>query len=139
LFGEKGSVEVKPMLEDLIRKAQCLDAEMTGLAEKASKEQLPVLRTDEKGTLWFRNRLCVPKGEAQEILLDEAHNSAYFIHPGSTKMYLDLKARYWWRGMKKEIAQHVARCDTCQRTKAEHQRPVRLLQPFWCPNGSGKK
>ena len=105
LFGEKGSVEVKPVLGDLIRKAQCLDAEMTGLAEKANKEQLLDLRTDEKGTLWFRNRLCVQKGEAREILLDEAHNSAYSIHLGSTKMYLDLKARYWWRGMKKEIAQ----------------------------------
>jgi hypothetical protein len=100
LFGEKGSVEVKPVLGDLIRKAQCLDAEMTGLAEKASKEQLPYLRMDDKRTLWFRNRLCVPKGEAREILLDEAHNSAYSIHPGSTKMYLDLKIRYWWRDEK---------------------------------------
>jgi hypothetical protein len=59
--GENDSIEVKPMLEDLIHKAQRLDAEMTGLAEKASKEQLPDLRTDEKGALWFRNRLCVPK------------------------------------------------------------------------------
>jgi hypothetical protein len=121
------------MLEDRIRKAQRLDAEMTGLAERASKEQLPDLRTDEKGTLWFRNRICVPKGEAQEVLLDEAHNSAYSIHPGSTMMYLDLKTRNWWRGMKKEIAQHVARCDTCQRTKAEHHRPAGLLQPLPVP------
>jgi hypothetical protein len=71
-LGENGSIEVKPMLEDLIRKAQRLDAEMAGLAEKASKEQLPDLRTDEEETLWFRNCLCVPKGEAREILLDEA-------------------------------------------------------------------
>jgi hypothetical protein len=62
-LGEDGSMEVKPMLEDLICKAQHLDAEMAGLAEKASKEQLLDLRTDEKGALWFRNRLCVPKGE----------------------------------------------------------------------------
>jgi hypothetical protein len=77
--------------------------------------------------------VCVPKGEARGILLDEAHNSAYSIHPGTTKMYLDLKTRYWWRGMKKEIAQYVARCDTCQRTKAEHQRPAGLLQPLPVP------
>jgi hypothetical protein len=70
------------------------------------------------------------EGEAQEILLDEAHNSAYSIHPGSTKMYLDLKTRYWWKVMKKEIAQYVARCDTCQSTKAEHQKPAGLLQPL---------
>jgi hypothetical protein len=72
-------------------------------------------------------------GEAREVLLKEAHNSAYSIHPGTTKMYLDLKARYWWRGMKKEIAQYVARCDTCQRTKAEHQKPAGLLQPLLVP------
>jgi hypothetical protein len=132
-LGENGSIKFKPLLEDLIRKAQRLDTEMAGFAEKASKEQLPDTRTDEKGAFWFRNCLCVPKEEARGILLDEAHNSAYSIHPGTTKMYLDLKTRYWWRGMKKEIAQYVARCDTCQRTKAEHQRPAGLLQPLPVP------
>jgi hypothetical protein len=101
--------------------------------EKDRKEQLPDLTTDEQGVLWFKNRLCVPKGEAREVLLDEAHNSAYSIHLGTTKMYLDLKTRYWWKGMKKEIAQYVARCDTCQRTKAEHQKRTGLLQPLPVP------
>jgi hypothetical protein len=130
---DSGSLEIKPMLEDLIRKAQCLDIETTSLAEKARKEQLPDPKIDEEGTLRFRDRLCIPKGEARGILLDEAHNSAYSIHLGTTKMYLDLKTRYWWRGMKKEIAQYVARCDTCQRTKAEHQKPAGLLQPLLVP------
>jgi hypothetical protein len=121
------------MLEDLICKAQRLDTETARLMERAHKEQLPDLRTDEQGVLWFKNFLCVPKGEAREVLLNEAHNLAYSIHPGTTKMYLDLKTRYWWRGMKKEIAQYVARCDTCQRTKAEHQKPVGLLQPLPVP------
>jgi hypothetical protein len=103
-LGEKGSIEVKPLLEDYIRKAQRLDAETMRLAEKANKEQPSDLRTDERGTLWFKDRLCVPKGEAREIPLNEAHSSAYSIHPGSTKMYLDLKTRYWWKGMKKDIA-----------------------------------
>jgi hypothetical protein len=121
------------MLEDLISKAQRLDAEIARLMERACKEQLPDLRTDEQGVLWFKNRLCVPMGEAREVLLNEAHNSAYSIHLGTTKMYLDLKARYWWKGMKKEIAQYVARCDTCQRTKVEHQKPAGLLQPLPVP------
>jgi hypothetical protein len=132
-LGNNGSLEVKPMLEDLICKAQRLDTETTRLMAKARKEQLLDLRTDEQGVLWFKNRLCVPKGEAREVLLDEAHNSAYSIHPRTTKMYLGLKTRYWWRGMKKEIAQYVARCDTCQRTKAEHQKPAGLLQPLLVP------
>jgi hypothetical protein len=132
-LGDNGSLEVKPILEDLICEAQRLDAETTRLMERARKEQLPDLRADERGVLWFKNRLCVPIGEAREVLLNEAHNSAYSIHPGTTKMYLDIKARYWWRGMKKEIAQYVARCDTCQRTKAEHQKPAGLLQPLPVP------
>jgi hypothetical protein len=129
-LGDNGSLEVKPMLEDLIRKAQRLDTKTTGLMERARKEQLSDFRTDEEGVLWFKNCLYVPKGEAREVLLDEAHNSVYSIHPGTTKMYLDLKTRYWWRGMKKEITQYVVRCDTCQRTKAEHQKPAGLLQPL---------
>jgi hypothetical protein len=80
-LGNNGSLEVKPMLEDLICKAQRLDSEIARLMEKARKEKLPDLRIDEQGVLWFKNRLCVPKGEAREVLLDEAHNSAYSIHP----------------------------------------------------------
>jgi hypothetical protein len=47
-------------------------------------------------------------GDLKETILREAHNSAYSIHPGSTKMYQDLKQRYWWYGMKRDVAAHVA-------------------------------
>ena len=56
----------------------------------------------------------------RDAILHEAHESAYFIHPGSTKMYLDLKEKYWWYGLKRDVAEYVALCDTCQRVKAEH-------------------
>jgi hypothetical protein len=81
-LGDNGNLEIKPMLEDRICKAQRLDTKTAGLMEKARKEPLPDFRTDEEGVLWFKNRLCVPKGEAREVLLDEAHNSAYSIHQG---------------------------------------------------------
>jgi hypothetical protein len=48
-------------------------------------------------------------------------------------MYLDLKKRYWWYGLKRDVAKYVALCDTCQRVKAKHQRPARLLQPMQIP------
>ena len=63
----------------------------------------------------------------RDLILREAHDSAYSIHPGSTKMYQDLKDRYWWNGMKRDVAEYVAVCDTCQRVKGEHQRPAELL------------
>jgi hypothetical protein len=83
--------------------------------------------------VWFRNRICVPEiKELRDTILKEAHDSAYSIHPGSTKMYQDLKQRYWWYGMKKGVAAHVALCAVCQRVKA-YQRPAGLLQPLKVP------
>jgi hypothetical protein len=48
-------------------------------------------------------------------------------------MYQDLNKRFWWYGMKREIAEYVAVCDSCQRIKAEHERPAGLLQPLQIP------
>jgi hypothetical protein len=85
-------------------------------------------------TIWFKDRICVPDIESlRETILKEAHDSDYSIHPGSTKMYQDLKQKYWWYGFKIDVAAHVAMCDVCQRVKAEHQRPTRLLHPLKIP------
>ena len=62
--------------------------------------------------------------EIRKLILQEAHDSPYSIHPGNTKMYLDLKDIFWWTCMKKDIAEYVAVCDVCQRVKAEHQKPA---------------
>jgi hypothetical protein len=65
--------------------------------------------------------------------LKEAHDSDYSIHPSSTKMYQDLKQKYWRYGLKRDVAAHVAKCDVCLRVKAEHQRPAGLLHPLKIP------
>jgi hypothetical protein len=84
--------------------------------------------------LWYKKQLCVPEAkEIIELILHESHDSTYSIHPGSTKMYHDLKNRYWWYGMKRAIAEYVALCDNCQRVKVERQRPAGLLQPLKIP------
>jgi hypothetical protein len=89
---------------------------------------------DKQGTIWFRNRIYVPKIVSLcETILKEAHYSTYSIHPGSTKMYQDFKQKYWWYGLKKDVASHVALCDVCQRVKAKHQRPAGLLHPLKIP------
>ena len=94
----------------------------------------PGFKIDDNGTLWFGKRICVPKVKAiRDMILREAHESAYSIHPGSTKMYLDHKEKCWWYGLKRDVAEYVALCDTCQRVKAEHQRPAGLLQPMKIP------
>ena len=86
------------------------------------------------GTPRYENGLCVPNHpELKENILKEAHDTPLSIHPGGTKMYQDLKRIFWWHGMRSEIASYVARCDICQRVKAEHQCPVGLLQPLKIP------
>ncbi|GJW23044.1 putative reverse transcriptase domain-containing protein [Tanacetum coccineum] len=59
--------------------------------------------------------------------MHESHKSKYSIHPGSEKMYQDVKKLYWWPNMKADIATYVSKCLTCARVKAEHQRPSGLL------------
>ncbi|GJT72447.1 putative reverse transcriptase domain-containing protein [Tanacetum coccineum] len=60
--------------------------------------------------------------------MHESHKSKYSIHPGSDKMYQDLKLLYWWPNMKADIATYVSKCLTCAKIKAEHQKPSGLLQ-----------
>ncbi|GKA57993.1 reverse transcriptase domain-containing protein, partial [Tanacetum coccineum] len=88
------------------------------------------------GILYYLDRIWVPlKGEERTLILDEAHKSKYSVHPGADKMYYDLRDRYWWPGMKKDIAEYVSKCLTCLKVKTEHQRPSGLLQqpeiPVW--------
>jgi hypothetical protein len=71
--------------------------------------------------------------ELKDKIFGEAHESAYSIHLGRNKMYHDLKATYWWYEIKRDIAEYVALCDTCQRVETKHQRHARLLQPLQVP------
>ena len=76
----------------------------------------------------FRNQICVPKNdEVIQKILQEEHNNSLSIHPGSTKMYNDLKKMYWWVGMKRDISEFVSKCLICQQVKVEHQVPSGLL------------
>jgi hypothetical protein len=131
---------IEPTLEKEIRKGQVEDEKLKEIAEKVVLGKAPGFRLDDDGTLWFGKRICVPKVKAIcDTILQEAHESAYLIHPGSTKMYLDLKEKYWWYGLKRDVAEYVAICDTCQRVKVEHQRPTGLLQPMKIPEWKWKE
>jgi hypothetical protein len=71
------------------------DAKLREIVENIAKGKSPGFHKDDKGTLWFGKRLCVPKDKTiREAILSEAHESAYSIYPESTKMYLDLREKY---------------------------------------------
>jgi hypothetical protein len=89
---------------------------------------------DAEGTLWFKERLVVPRREAlKKKILDEAYTLRYSIHPGSTKMYHDLRQQFWWTRMKRETARYVSECDTYRKVRADYMKLERLLQPVSIP------
>jgi hypothetical protein len=94
---------------------------------RISEKRQSVFNIGESGSLWFQKRICVSDIAAnKELILREAHETPYSIHPGSTKMYMDLKELFWWNNMKWEIAKFVSGCHNCQRVKAEHHVPLDL-------------
>ncbi|GJY91688.1 putative reverse transcriptase domain-containing protein [Tanacetum coccineum] len=80
------------------------------------------------GTRCIKNQSWLPFfGGLRDLIMHESHKSKYSIHPGSDKMYQDLKKLYWWPNMKAIIAEYVGKCLTCSRVKAECQKPSGLL------------
>jgi len=86
------------------------------------------------GILRFRERVRVPRSRVlRKMLLKEGNKSRLSIHPGMTKMYKDLKATFWWTGMKTDVVDFIASCLVCQKAKIEHQRPGGTLEPLEIP------
>ncbi|GKA28880.1 putative reverse transcriptase domain-containing protein [Tanacetum coccineum] len=80
------------------------------------------------GTRCIKNRSWLPLfGNLRDLIMRESYKSKYSIHPGSDKMYQDLKKLYWWPNMKAIIAEYVGKCLTPSRVKAECQKPSDLL------------
>ncbi|GJT98166.1 putative nucleotidyltransferase, ribonuclease H [Tanacetum coccineum] len=86
------------------------------------------------GNLYYLDQIWVPlKGDVRTLIMDEAYKSKYFVRPGADKMYYDLRDRYWWSVMKKDIVMYISKCLTCLKVKAEHQRSFGLLQQHEIP------
>jgi hypothetical protein len=95
------AMEVKPTLEAEIQKGQLEDAKLKEIRQLIRDNKASAFSEDSQGTLWLGKQICVPNlKHLKELILRESHDSAYSIHPGSTKMYKELKAQYWWHGMK---------------------------------------
>jgi hypothetical protein len=135
--GALSHISVEPTLRDHIIMAQLSDkgVQIIKMNLHQKIEKYKCFCQDGKGILWFESRLVVPKNkDLKKRILDEAHLSKFSMHPGSTKMYHDLKPLYWWTRMKREIARYVSECDTCQRIKASHLKSAGAFQPLSIPS-----
>ncbi|WVZ89218.1 hypothetical protein U9M48_035647 [Paspalum notatum var. saurae] len=122
---------IEPTIKEQIIAAKKQDKGMAYIREGIDDEKRACFTLDDQGILWFKGRLVVPKDmELRKKILDEAHTSMFTMHPGSNKMYQDLKQKFWWTRMKREIAKYVSECDICQRVKADHLKPTGMLQPL---------
>jgi hypothetical protein len=82
------SLEAEPTLEAKIRHHQKEDKKLQEICELLKNGKAPHFREDDQGTLWYKGRICVlDVKDLRKLILSEAHDIAYSIHPGSTKMY----------------------------------------------------
>jgi hypothetical protein len=112
---EAVEMEVGSILLQEIWRGQQEDEKVQEIKCNIKEEKLPGFSEDDEGVLWYKGRICVPNvKELKDNILREAHETSYSIHPGGNKIYHDLKTTYWWYGMKRDVVEYVALCDTCQ-------------------------
>ncbi|KAK3121583.1 hypothetical protein QOZ80_8BG0656720 [Eleusine coracana subsp. coracana] len=105
---ETVAMEVEPTLDEKIRKGQLDDEKLSKIRRLIKEGKATDFTEVEKGTIWMDKRIYVQdKKPICDMILRKAHDSTYSIHPGSSKMYQDLKTRYWWHGMKRDVIEYV--------------------------------
>uniref|UniRef100_A0A2N9G9V6 CCHC-type domain-containing protein n=1 Tax=Fagus sylvatica TaxID=28930 RepID=A0A2N9G9V6_FAGSY len=108
-------LNLRPTLLERIIGAQGKDHKLVKINKAVKRGERSNFSIRSDGTLLYDHRVCVPNdGELRKEILEEAHCMTYTMHPGSTKMYRNLREHFWWDGMKNDIPQFVARCLTCQ-------------------------
>ncbi|WVZ80310.1 hypothetical protein U9M48_027800 [Paspalum notatum var. saurae] len=121
----KANVVADALSRKKIRNHRKTDEKIREIREHIKLGKAPHFREDERVLVWYKNRICVPADvdNIKKLILGEAHDTAYSIHPGSTKMYHDLKERLRWYGMKRAVARICC---------ADHiDRGSRFTSRFW--------
>ncbi|WMV09521.1 hypothetical protein MTR67_002906 [Solanum verrucosum] len=110
-------------LTRLVKSQQGLDPILIEFKEVVLKNSVDAFSQGGDGVLKYQCRLCVPNvDDLRDQILSEGNSSRYSIHPVATNMYCNLREVYLWNGMKKDIAEFVAKCPRCQQVKDEHQK-----------------
>ncbi|GKD57951.1 putative reverse transcriptase domain-containing protein [Tanacetum coccineum] len=125
-----------PVRLKILRLTQILKAQTEALKEENIKAKNlqgmdKAFEIRPNRTRCIKNQSWLPLfGNLRDLIMHESHKSKYSIHPGSDKMYQDLKKLYWWPNMKAIIAEYVGNCLTCSRVKAKY-RDSHFTSRFW--------
>ncbi|KAE8735791.1 Detected protein of unknown function [Hibiscus syriacus] len=137
LTGDGGlcaELTLKPVWLERIGELQSKDEMCLKRIEQVKNKEIKDFEIKSDENLYCKGRIIIPDNDdLKKEILTEAHCSPLTMHPGGTKMYMDLKDRFWWSGMKRSITEFVSKCLICQQVKAEHQVPSGLLQPLFIP------
>jgi len=130
--GPEGSLlaqlKIRSVLRDKILVAQQTDGKVKEIKGRVNKGIETSFQMLSDGLIAMGRRIYLPEDKTlKDEVLRETHESRFATHPGSTKMYRDLKEYYWWPNMKREIATFVSNCGICQQVKIEHQKPTGKL------------
>ena len=118
----------RPEMLNQVLEAQKRDEKISAIVSQIGNDKETEFTVNENGVLYYKDRVCVlDDNDLRKSILEEAHNGSFAIHPGSTKMYQDLKMSFWWSRIKRDVLEFVTKCLVCQRVKAEHQVSSGLL------------
>ncbi|XP_074306292.1 uncharacterized protein LOC141641532 [Silene latifolia] len=128
-----GDLTIELELYDDIKRKQEVDPKIQEWKSRVESGTVSRLFINTDGSVHFDGRWCVSNDDLKKLIMTEAHCTPYSVHPGSDKLYKDLKKTFWWPGMKKDVAEFVARCLTYQRIKGEQRRPQDKIQSLEVP------
>ena len=111
----------RPDLLNQVLEAQKNDEKIYAIVSQIVEGKGTNFSEKEDGSFYYKDQVCVTNdSELKKAILEEAHSGSFAMHPGSTKMYQDLKVSYWWSGIKRDVSKFVTKCMVCQKVKAEH-------------------
>ena len=130
----------KPDLLNRVLEAQKSDEKISTMVSQNREGKETEFSVNEDGFLYYRDRVCVPNDDGlKKSILEEAHSVSFAIHPGSTKMYQDLRTSYLWSGMKRDTLDFVTKCMVCQKVKVEHKFLLECCSLFEYSSRNGTK
>ena len=111
-----------------MQEAQKIDKKISAIVSQIRNGKETEFTVNENGVLHYKDRVCVPDdNDLRKAILEEAHSGSFAIHPGSIKMYQDLKVSFWWSGMKRDFSKFVTKCLVYQRV----EQSIKFLRDYY--------